>query len=135
MRSKVLKLLALIGASLMGLTACTSGKEQAQLEPQRWNDMVIGVEFRPVPLRPGMNEFMVIATHFDRTRAHDMVVAMRSEPDAPWQQAIQDGKTGVYRRAVRLHEGEQTLYVQLRRGAEETVLEFPVRVGAALVQD
>jgi hypothetical protein len=130
MRNVMLRLFTLAVAGLIALTACTSGKDQAQLEPQRWEDMVIGVEFRPVPLRSGMNEFMVIATHFDRTRAHDMVVALRSDPGAPWQQAIQDGKTGVYRRAVHLREGEQTLYVQLRRGAQEAVLEFPVRVGS-----
>jgi len=130
MRIDMLRIIALLVVGVMTLAACTDGKEQALLESQRWEDVVVAVEFRPVPLRPGMNEFMVVATRVDRTRADDMVVAMRSDPGASWQQAIQDGKTGVYRRAVPLREGEQVLYVQLRRGLEETVLEFPVRVGA-----
>jgi hypothetical protein len=110
------------------LTACTGGKGEAMLQPQHWGEVSVAVEFRPVPLRTGMNEFMVIATHADRTRAHDMIVALRSDPDAVWQQAIQDGRTGVYRRAVPLRPGEQILYVRLSRSLEETVLEFPVRV-------
>ncbi len=123
------RVLVFLVSGLMLLTACTDGKEHAQLEPQHWEDMVVAVEFRPVPLRPGMTEFMVIATRVDRTRADDMIVALRSDPGASWQQAIQDGKTGVYRRAVPLREGEQILYVELRRGLERKVLEYPVRVG------
>lgn len=120
-----LPLLLLIAAMLI---ACTGGKGEATLPAQRWGEVSVAVEFRPVPLRAGMNEFMVIATHADRTRAHDMVVALRSDPGAAWQQAIQDGRTGVYRRAVPLRSGEQVLYVRLSRSLEETVLEFPVRV-------
>lgn len=110
------------------LAACTGGKGEAVLPVQHWGEVSVEVEFRPAPLRAGMNEFIVVATHADRTRAHDMIVALRSDPDAVWQQAIQDGKTGVYRRAVPLRVGEQTLYVRLSRSLEETVLEFPVRV-------
>lgn len=110
------------------LAACTGGKGEATLPAQHWGDVSVAVEFRPTPLRAGMNEFIVVATHADRTRAHDMVVALRSDPDVAWQQAIQDGKTGVYRRAVPLRAGEQILYVRLSRSLEETVLEFPVRV-------
>lgn len=112
----------------LALAACGGDKSQARLPSQQWGDINITVEFRPVPLRQGMNEFMVIATHPDRTAAKDLVVSLRSNPDAQWQQAIQDGNIGVYRRAVRLEAGDQTLYVHLRQRLEEQVLEFPVSV-------
>lgn len=113
---------------MLVLTACGGGKDLARLPSQQWGDINVTVEFRPIPLQKGMNEFMIIATNPDRSAARDLVVSLRSVSDAPWQQAIQDGNIGVYRRAVYLDAGEQTLYVHLRRRLEEQVLEFPVSV-------
>lgn len=116
-------------AALM-LTACGGGEEKdnSRLSSQLWGEIIVGVEFRPAPLRPGMNEFIVLATYPDRRAAHDMIVSLRSDPDDAWQQAIQDGNIGAYRRAVRLVAGPQILYVHLRRGLDETVLEYPLQV-------
>lgn len=121
----------LLGAILPALllAACSGSEREAVfLAPQFWDDVSIVVEARPAPLRAGMVEFLVIATRPDRSRAHDMIVSLRSDPDAAWQQAIQDGKTGVYRRAVRMHEGPQNLYVRMQRSLEETTLAFPMEV-------
>lgn len=122
-----MKLLMTIVAALV-LSACTGDAGDARLPSQQWDDISVTVEFRPAPLRPGMNEFIVLATYPDRRAAHDMIVSLRSRPDVPWQQTIQDGNIGVYRRAVPLIAGPQTLYVHLRRGLNETVLEFPLQV-------
>jgi hypothetical protein len=109
------------------LAAC-SGGEGARLPPQSWNDVQVIVEVRPAPPRAGMNEFIVIATNPDRRAAHDLIVSLRSDPGHRWQQAIQDGNIGVYRRAVPVDSGLQTLYVNLRRGLKEGTLEFPLMV-------
>ncbi len=122
-----MKLLMAVMLALM-LSACTSGAEDARLPSQQWGEITVTVEFRPAPLRRGMNEFIVLAGYSDRRAAHDMIVSVRSSPDAPWQQAIQDGNIGAYRRAVSLNAGPQTLYVHMRRSLDETVLEFPLQV-------
>ena len=44
-----------------------------------------------------------------------------------WQQTIQDGHSGVYRRAIRVAAGQDIVYVQLRRGQEAVSLEFSLR--------
>lgn len=113
---------------MLMLLACGNDGDQSRLPSQQWGDINITIEFRPIPLRQGMNEFMIVATNSDHLPAKDLVVSLRSKPDAPWQQAIQDGNIGVYRRAVRLDSGDQTLYVYLRDRLEERVLEFPVSV-------
>ncbi|MBK9131697.1 MAG: hypothetical protein IPM20_08720 [Gammaproteobacteria bacterium] len=75
-----------------------------------------------------MNEFLVIGTEASGKPAWNMMVTLRTGASDDWRQAIQDGESGVYRKALPLGAGEQTLYVQLRRGRDETVLEFPFKV-------
>ena len=103
-------LLALI-AVMVG--ACSEPDPRYLIQPQKWNDIVIEVESRPTPIRPGMNEFLVIATLEHGKPVPDLIVSLRAEPNDEWQQAIQDGYSGVYRRALRL-PGTPNLYVQLR---------------------
>lgn len=121
MRSLIAVLIAVV------LLACSNPDPRYQIAPQKWNDAVIEIQSRPTPVRPGMNEFLVIATLERGKPVSDLVVSLRAGPGDDWQQAIQDGHSGVYRRALRL-PGTPNLYVQLRKNMadEETVLEFPL---------
>lgn len=112
----------------MGMAACDGGNDAAYLPPQQWGNVGIAVQTRPVPPRVGMNEFLVIGTESGGKPAWNMVVLLRTDADESWRQAIQDGESGVYRKALPLAPGQQALQVMLRRGGEETVLEFPVSV-------
>lgn len=121
MRSLVVVLITLL------LSACSEPDPRFLMVPQQWNDIVVQVESRPTPVRPGMNEFLIIATTERGKPVPDLVVSLRAEADGEWQQAIQDGHSGVYRRALHV-PGTPSLFVQLRktRSDEEAVLEFPI---------
>ena len=110
------------------LSACTD-EQAVMLGPQQWEDLGIKVETRPSPIRVGMNEFIVIASRDEYKPGVGLVVNIRVGDNAKWRQAIQDGFTGVYRRAVRVDDpATQSLKVHLRRteGDGETELVFPL---------
>jgi len=115
----------LLLAVIQVLQAC-GGTDVPQIPPQHWQDLEIVVETRPVQVRSGMTEFLVIATDERGLPGHEMVVSLRMTAAEPWSQAIQDGHSGVFRRAVRVEAGQLTVQVQLRRGESVTVLEFPL---------
>lgn len=110
------------------LLAACSGGDGARLPPQTWGETEVVVETRPAPVRAGMNEFLVIASDPRGRPERDMVVSLRIDPEDQWRQAMQDGGSGVYRKALLVPAGRQILYVHLRRdsGGQQTVLEFPV---------
>lgn len=82
-----------------------------------------------MPVTQGMNEFWLIISENERRPAHDLIVSIRAGESGPWRQMIQDGHTGVYRRAVAVQDPEsQALEVQIKRGAEVGRLHFPLRV-------
>ena len=97
-----------------------------QRPPQHWQDLDIVVETRPVQVRTGMNEFLLIATTARGLPGDDMVVSLRSSVGDDWLQTIQDGHSGVYRRAINVVAEQQSVQVQLIRGDARTVLEFPL---------
>jgi hypothetical protein len=43
-----------------------------------------------------------------------------------WRQAIQDGFSGVYRKALEVDSLQEQLQVKVKRGTTETVLRFPI---------
>lgn len=97
------------------LAACGS-QPQGYVPPEQvWNGWHVRVETRPVTLRPGMNEFLVIVSDEKGMRPKiGMLVKIRTE-SSDWIQAIPDGGTGVYRRALPVREPKQAvLFVQLR---------------------
>ena len=95
------------------LCGCSAG-EPYLLDPQMHNDVEILVEIRPGAPTPGMNEFLVIATHKNRLPASEYIVSIKLQSDQEWAQSIQDGATGVYRRAIRVNNpGSDVLMVQL----------------------
>lgn len=108
------------------LTACAD-KNAVVLGPQQWQNLTFRVETRPSPLRVGMNEFIVIANRDGDKIGVDLVITMRVGERGEWRQAIQDGFSGVYRRAVQVDDpATQTLHVHVRRkqGNDETMLLF-----------
>jgi hypothetical protein len=111
---------------LPGFTGC--GNEQAvSLGPQEWEGLQFVVESRPSPIRVGMNEFIVIASRDEYKPGVGLVVSLQVSKEDKWRQAIQDGFTGVYRRAVRVTDPQRdVLAVHVRKGEEaETTLYFP----------
>jgi hypothetical protein len=117
-------LLALAG---LWLVAC-SDEQAVRLGPQQWQDLQFVVETRPSPIRVGMNEFIVIASREVYKPGVGLVVDIRIGEQTEWRQAIQDGFTGVYRRAIRVNDPQNdVLLVHVRKGDEgETILRFPL---------
>ena len=114
-------------ALTLALAGCGSG-QAVRLPTQTWQGTDVAVEVRPAPLHAGPAEFLIIATAADSGPANDLVISIRTHPDDAWQQAMQDGRMGVYRRSLPLAHGQQTLYVQIRRRFEQAVLEYPIEV-------
>lgn len=118
----------LLVLALFTCAACSNGGGVGGSPPQQWGDITVVAESRPSPPRVGMNEFLIIATAAGGKPAWDMVVMLRPEADESWRQAIQDGESGVYRKALPLVAGPQSVHVKLTRNGDETMLEFPVTV-------
>jgi len=124
MRTKII-------AALMILTLYGCGGGDAYLlGPQMHNDVEILVEIRPGAPKVGMNEFLVMATQKNRLPASNYIVSIKLQTDTEWRQAIQDGATGVYRRAIRINNpSSDVLMVQLlsKDGKQPAVeLSFPL---------
>lgn len=107
------------------------GRSEAYLlGPQMHGEVEILVEIRPGAPTVGMNEFLVMATHKNRLAASKYVVSLKLKGKEEWQQAIQDGATGVYRRAIRVNNPDSdVLAVQLvaKDGRQPpAILEFPL---------
>ena len=127
LRSAVL--LALLAA--VGTSACGSGEQSGTVGTRQWGAYDVTVETRPWPPREGQNEVVVTVAGEHHRPIYDAVVTMRAQASSPWIQAIEDGHVGVYRRAVRFGpSGQNNLQVQLHRGDDSTILDFPVTVEA-----
>jgi len=119
-------------AMFTGLLSACSNEQSVILGPQQWQDLGFRVETRPSPLQVGMNEFIVIASRGEYKPGVGLVVMLRVGESGEWRQAIQDGFTGVYRRAVKVDDPTtQSLSVHVRRAksddkSDETVLFFPL---------
>jgi hypothetical protein len=107
------------------LVACGGGA--APLPAQEWQDISVIVEPHPHPPVAGMNEFIIIANHRDGLPLYDAVISIRLNDQGEWKQAIQDGRTGVYRRAHAVQEpASDVLSVRIKKPDAETVLYFPL---------
>jgi len=116
---------------LAGVLSACADERAVVLGPQQWEDLGIKVETRPSPLRVGMNEFIVIASRDEYKPGVGLIVMLRVNERDEWRQAIQDGFTGVYRRAVRVDDPQtQSLSVHISRSKgkaeDETTLLFPL---------
>lgn len=104
---------------------CSNG--DSAVPSQRWGDVIVQVETRPFPVETGMNEVLVIATDERGRPASELRVSARADDSEQWKQLIQDGLSGVYRRAVLIRSDTQRLQIELREGERAQVLYFPLR--------
>lgn len=96
------------------------------LPDQQWQDITVHIEARPTPLQPGTSEFWVILNDPRGLPVFDVIVNLRADA-GEWQQAIQDGHTGVYRRAVLVKDPPTAnLTVRLRRREQAGELVYPL---------
>ena len=95
------------------LGGCTG--EIPSSEEKQWKDYTVHIESRPPVIVEGMNELLLLANYKVKGRAHNLIVYFRMGPQGKWVQAMQDGHTGVYRRALRVEDPEtDVLYVHLK---------------------
>ena len=113
-------------AFLLVLLAGCSGNERFRLPVQHWKDIQITVETRPEPVQVGMNEFIVMTTDSRGVPVADLVIAIRTGQSGKWRQCIQDGHSGVYRKAIAVRHKGDALTVQLRRRDEQAEFTFPL---------
>lgn len=112
------------------LAAC--GAEQSRLPPQIWQDIKVGLETRPAPVVAGMNEFLISAVRASGAAEYNLLVFIRMDEGGAWVQSIQDGHTGVFRRAIAVRGGgPQTLHVRLVRDGQEGELRFALPVSVS----
>lgn len=122
-------LLVLSGMLMFALAGCGRDENQVQIPAQRWNDMDVRIETHPNPPVAGMSEIVSIVTGPHGKPISDLLVSYRSSDGMPWVQAIQDGKIGVYRRAVDIGAGSEVeLQVKLQQHEREQVLRYKVRL-------
>jgi len=106
------------------LASCSADEQTWNAPAQVWNDLSIRFETRPTVLRPGMNEFLVIANRQQRGFSSDLMVDVRTE-NSPWKQAMPDGALGVFRRALPVRDVlHDHLYVRLVRKGEQREMIF-----------
>jgi hypothetical protein len=112
---------------MLSLAACTDASQQTSMPPQHWKTADIRIETHPNPPLAGMSEIVVIVTGPHGMPVGDLTVSLRAADSMQWVQAIEDGNIGVYRRAIDLGDKQAaTVQVRLQRGADETVLLFPM---------
>lgn len=107
------------------------GRDAAYLlPPQVWNDTEFLVEIRPGAPRVGMNEFVVISTQTDGAPGYTYVITIKTNLSDRSSQMIQDGHSGVYRRAIEVKDpANEILIVQVVHTKEtdlKTELQFPL---------
>ena len=109
------------------LIGCSTDEDGWLPPPQQWHDISIRIETRPTVLRPGMNEFLVIANRQQRGFSSDLIVDVRTEHSS-WRQAMPDGALGVYRRALPVKDVRHDhLYVRITRSnGDKGELVFPL---------
>ena len=112
------------------LASCSKGDAYV-LGPQSFSDVEVIVEIRPGAPQVGMNEFLVVATHENRRPAYEYIVSIKMQQHNRWSQSIQDGATGVYRRAIRISNPDtDILQVQLQHKKNKDKVHqlfFPLR--------
>ncbi len=112
---------------LLSLLFACADENAVRLGPQEWDGLNFIVETRPSPIARGMTEFIVIASRGRSRPGVGYVVSLRVSERGEWRQAIQDGYTGVYRRALWVEDPlTDQLEVHVSKGPDKDVmLYFP----------
>jgi hypothetical protein len=129
MRNRNLSRLSLSLLCLTWLLSACEGPTPVMPE-QTWEGTSIDVETRPPRLEKGMNEFLIIASKDVKGRSipvHDLIISLAINDTGQWQQAIQDGHVGAYRRAMRVTDpATDVLLVRIEQGNRSGILRFPL---------
>ncbi len=117
----------LVGLLLAG---CGAPPEGTRLPPQKWDNVIFELESRPMPVRVGMNELLVLATEERGRPVGDLLIDVRASEELAWRQTIQDGLSGVYRRAIRVPPGATGISLRIKRkmSDEQVELFFPIEL-------
>jgi len=136
-----MKKIYLILISVLLFSACTT--EIPKSPTHEWGDYSLHLESRPPIIEKGMMEFLTIVNFEEKLRGWDLIVYYRMGPTGRWVQAIQDGHTGVYRRAMMVDDPENdVLHVHVKKKQtreqklkkeeqKETVFQFPLNYSTA----
>ena len=128
LKKSVMKVLIAV-ILLSAVSGC--GRDAAYLlPPQIWNETEFLVEIRPGAPRVGMNEFVVISTQTDGAPGYNYVITIKTNLSDSASQMIQDGHSGVYRRAIEVKDpANEVLVVQITHKKEtdlNTELKYPL---------
>lgn len=122
---------AILGFSILLSLISGCSKEGAYiLVPQQWSDIEFVVEIRPGAPRHGMNEFVIVATDSKGVPGYNYIVSIKMQSSDRWMQMVQDGHSGVYRRAIAVNDPVNgVLMVEVRHRVEKDVhteFQFPL---------
>ncbi|HKJ83251.1 MAG TPA: hypothetical protein VJ961_04435 [Mariprofundaceae bacterium] len=106
------------------LTAC--GDDKHFFITKHWGEWQIKLETRPFPIRKGHNEFLLHVDGSHRRLPRGMMIYYRLSPEDEWIQAMPDGLSDIFRRAltVRGDPADAKLYVHIKYHEKKTDLVF-----------
>lgn len=114
---------------VIAVSACGRGSAYI-LPPQTWNNTEFLVEIRPGAPRKGMNEFVVISTQTDGVPGFNYIISIKTDKNEKESQMIQDGHSGVYRRAIEVTDpANEVLIVKVvykKETDKKTELRYPL---------
>ncbi|MDH5378940.1 MAG: hypothetical protein OEX00_11500 [Gammaproteobacteria bacterium] len=123
----MIKLISKLFVSILVLLSLSCSQQANISEKIKWKDYDIFFETRPPEMKPGMMEFLVVINEKSKRPASSFLVSLRIGETGKWSQAIQDGLTGVYRRAINVRNPDKdVLFVHLKGKEDETVISFPL---------
>ncbi len=124
---RVFAALVVIGLFLGG---CGAPPEGTRLPAQKWDNIIFELESRPMPVQVGMNELLILATEPSGRPVHNLLIDVRASESLAWRQTIQDGLSGVYRRAINVpsEATEISLRIKRKRSDEQVELHFPIEL-------
>lgn len=129
MRKKPMQLSKRTGLLLIGLLLASwlsgCGSNANFYITKHWDRWQIRLETRPHPIQAGHNEFLVHIVGPHQELPAGMIVRYRLSPKDHWIQAMPDGLSDIFRRALTIPDPEHArLYVHLKYHGKQTVLVF-----------
>lgn len=122
MRRSRLLLSAALAAGLL-LAAC--GSDKGFYITEHWDIWQVRLETRPHPIEAGHDEFLLHIVGPQNRLPGGMIVRYRMDPKDDWIQAMPDGLSDVFRRALVVKDPETAkLYVHLQYGGKQGQLVF-----------
>jgi len=139
---KLIKKYSLVIIAVLFLSACTG--EIPSSPVTEWGKYTIRLESRPPVIEKGMVELLTLVDYEGKLRGWDLIVYYRMGATGRWVQAIQDGHTGVYRRAMKVEDpATDILHVHIKKAQsaekkkanaprEETIIEIPLNYSTSV---